>query len=127
MEPGGGVEPPFRPYEGRVLPLNEPGMVRMAGLEPTTSRSQTGRSSILSYTREIGAASGNRTRILDLEDRCSTFELQPQGGFSLSRVFVSVGVARGERLERPYPEPKSGVLPLDDPRTRRSVGQWRAR
>lgn len=35
MEPGGGIEPPLRPYKGRRLPLTEPGLFhRPRGLEP---------------------------------------------------------------------------------------------
>ena len=52
-------------------------MVVAVGADPTTSPLSTGCSTV--ELRDSGAACGNRTRITDLEDRSSTFELRRRG------------------------------------------------
>jgi hypothetical protein len=82
-------------------------MAELTGIEPVPADR---RSAILPIDHSSGSLPWTRTTISASER--SVPPLDEEG------ISIVKELAAGERFERPYPDSKSGVLPLDDPASR---------
>src|SRR5215471_19508579 len=83
-------------------------MLAMTGVEPVPAERQ---SAILPIDHSSGSLPWTRTTISAFRARRPS--IRRRGNFEVVKE-----LAAGERFERPYPDSKSRVLPLDDPASR---------
>ena len=83
-------------------------MAELTGVEPVPAERQ---SAILPIDHSSGSLSWTRTTISAF--RAQRPAIGRRGNFEIVKE-----LAAGERFERPYPDSKSRVLPLDDPASR---------
>ena len=83
-------------------------MVELTGIEPVPADRQ---SAILPIDDSSGSLPWGRTTI-------SAFRAQRPAIGRRGNIEIVKELAAGERFERPYPDSKSRVLPLDDPASR---------
>ena len=83
-------------------------MAELTGVEPVPADRQ---SAILPIDHSSGSLSWTRTTISAFRARRPA--IRRRGNFEIVKE-----LAAGERFERPYPDSKSRVLPLDDPASR---------
>src|SRR5215469_14369563 len=104
-----GLEPSYLDLETSVLAAGRISRKRLAeltGVEPVPAERQ---SAILPIDHSSGSLPWTRTTISAFRVRRPS--IRREGNFE--RIVKEL--AAGERFERPYPDSKSRVLPLDDP------------
>ena len=101
-----GLEPSYLDLEASVLAarrISRKLMAELTGVEPVPAERQ---SAILPIDHSSGSLPWTRTTISEV--RARRLSIRRGGNFEIVKEL-------GERFERPYPDPKSRVLPLDDP------------
>src|SRR5207244_12847089 len=86
-------------------------MAELTGVEPVPAERQ---SAILPIDHSSGSLPWTRTTISAF--RAQRPAIGRRGNFEIVKELVA-----GERFERPYPDSKSRVLPLDDPASPRNL------
>ncbi len=107
-----GLEPSYLDLEASVLAagrISRKLMAELTGIEPVPADRQ---SAILPIDHSSGSLPWTRTTISAF--RAQGPAIGRRGNFKLVKE-----LAAGERFERPYPDSKSRVLPLDDPASHR--------
>src|SRR2546422_77380 len=102
-----GLEPSYLDLETRVLAagrISRKFMAELTGVEPVPADRQ---SAILPIDHSSGSLPWTRTTISAF--RAQRPAIGRRGNFEIVKELVA-----GERFERPYPDSKSRVLPLDD-------------
>src|SRR3989442_5639371 len=103
-----GLEPSYLDLETSVLAagrISRKLMAELTGVEPVPAERQ---SAILPIDHSSGSLPWTRTTISAF--RAQRPAIGRRGNFEIVKE-----LAAGERFERPYPDSKSRVLPLDDP------------
>src|SRR5262244_2259979 len=103
-----GLEPSYLDLEASVLAagrISRNLMAELTGVEPVPAERQ---SAILPIDHSSGSLPWTRTTISAF--RAQRPAIGRRGNFEIVKE-----LAAGERFERPYPDSKSRVLPLDDP------------
>src|SRR5215469_7891876 len=103
-----GLEPSYLDLETSVLAagrISRKSMAELTGVEPVPAERQ---SAILPIDHSSGSLPWTRTTISAFRVRRPS--IRRRGNFEIVKE-----LAAGERFERPYPDSKSRVLPLDDP------------
>ena len=103
-----GLEPSYLDLETSVLAagrISRKLMAELTGVEPVPAERQ---SAILPIDHSSGSLPWTRTTISAFRARRPS--IRRRGNFEIVKE-----LAAGERFERPYPDSKSRVLPLDDP------------
>src|SRR5215470_10610122 len=103
-----GLEPSYLDLETSVLAagrISRKLMAELTGVEPVPAERQ---SAILPIDHSSGSLPWTRTTISAFSARRPS--IRRRGNFKIVKE-----LAVGERFERPYPDSKSRVLPLDDP------------
>ena len=103
-----GLEPSYLDLETSVLAagrISRKSMAELTGVEPVPAERQ---SAILPIDHSSGSLPWTRTTISAF--RAQRPAIGRRGNFEIVKELVA-----GERFERPYPDSKSRVLPLDDP------------
>ena len=103
-----GLEPSYLDLETSVLAagrISRKVMAELTGIEPVPADRQ---SAILPIDHSSGSLPWTRTTISAF--RAQRPAIGRRGNFEIVKELVA-----GERFERPYPDSKSRVLPLDDP------------
>jgi hypothetical protein len=103
-----GLEPSYLDLETSVLAagrISRKLMAELTGIEPVPADRQ---SAILPIDHSSGSLPWIRTTISEF--RAQRPAIGRRGNFEIVKE-----LAAGERFERPYPDSKSRVLPLDDP------------
>jgi hypothetical protein len=103
-----GLEPSYLDLETSVLAagrISRKLMAEPTGVEPVPAERQ---SAILPIDHSSGSLLWTRTTISGFRARRPS--IRRRGNFEIVKE-----LAAGERFERPYPDSKSRVLPLDDP------------
>ena len=103
-----GLEPSYLDLEASVLAagrISRKLMAERTGVEPVPADRQ---SAILPIDHGSGSLPWTRTTISAFRAQCPA--IGRRGNFEIVKE-----LAAGERFERPYPDSKSRVLPLDDP------------
>ena len=103
-----GLEPSYLDLETSVLAagrISRKLMAELTGVEPVPAERQ---SAILPIDHSSGSLPWTRTTISAF--RAQRPSIRRRGNFEIVKE-----LAAGERFERPYPDSKSRVLPLDDP------------
>ena len=103
-----GLEPSYLDLETSALAAGRISRKRLAeltGVEPVPAERQ---SAILPIDHSSGSLPWTRTTI-------SAFRAQRPSIGRRGNIEIVKELAAGERFERPYPDSKSRVLPLDDP------------
>src|SRR5215467_11208949 len=103
-----GLEPSYLDLETSVLAagrISRKLMAELTGVEPVPAERQ---SAILPIDHSSGSLPWSRTTISAFRARRPS--IGRRGNFQIVKE-----LAAGERFERPYPDSKSRVLPLDDP------------
>jgi hypothetical protein len=104
-----GLEPSYLDLETSVLAAGRISrkkvMAELTGIEPLPAERQ---SAILPIDHSSGSLPWTRTTI-------SAFRAQRPAIGRKGNFKIVKDLAAGERFERPYPDSKSRVLPLDDP------------
>src|SRR5215475_12728295 len=103
-----GLEPSYLDLETSVLAagrISRKLLAELTGVEPVPAERQ---SAILPIDHSSGSLPWIRTTI-------SAFRAQRPSIGRRGNVEIVKELAAGERFERPYPDSKSRVLPLDDP------------
>jgi hypothetical protein len=103
-----GLEPSYLDLETSVLAaerISRKLMAELTGVEPVPAERQ---SAILPIDHSSGSLPWTRTTISAFRARRPS--IRRRGNFEIFKE-----LAAGERFERPYPDSKSRVLPLDDP------------
>ena len=103
-----GLEPSYLDLEASVLAarrISRKLVAELTGVEPVPAERQ---SAILPIDHSSGSLSWSRTTISAFRARRPS--IRRRGNLEIVKE-----LAAGERFERPYPDPKSRVLPLDDP------------
>ena len=103
-----GLEPSYLDLETSVLAagrISRKLMAELTGVEPVPAERQ---SAILPIDHSSGSLPWTRTTISAF--RAQRPSIGRRGNFEIVKE-----LAAGERFERPYPDSKSRVLPLDDP------------
>ena len=106
-----GLEPSYLDLEANVLAagrISRELMAELTGVEPVPAERQ---SAILPIDHSSGSLPWTRTTISAFRAQRPT--IGRRGNFEIVKELVA-----GERFERPYPDSKSRVLPLDDPASR---------
>ena len=106
-----GLEPSYLDLETSVLAagrISRKFMAELTGVEPIPAERQ---SHILPIDHSSGSLPWTRTTI-------SAFRAQRPATGRSGNFKIVKELAAGERFERPYPDSKSRVLPLDDPASR---------
>jgi hypothetical protein len=106
-----GLEPSYLDLETTVLAagrISRKVMAELTGVEPVPAERQ---SAILPIDHSSGSLPWARTTISAF--RAQSPPIGRRGNFKIVKE-----LAAGERFERPYPDSKSRVLPLDDPASR---------
>src|SRR5947209_10509112 len=106
-----GLEPSYLDLETRVLAagrISRKFMAELTGVEPFPADRQ---SAILPIDHSSGSLPWTRTTISAF--RAQRPAIGRRGNFKIVKE-----LAAGERFERPYPDSKSRVMPLDDPASR---------
>ena len=104
-----GLEPSYLDLETSVLAagrISRKIMAELTGVEPVPAERQ---SAILPIDHSSGSLPWTRTTISAFRAR------RPSIGREGNFEKIVKELAAGERFERPYPDSKSRVLPLDDP------------
>ena len=104
-----GLEPSYLDLETSVLAagrISRKLMAELTGVEPVPAERQ---SAILPIDHSSGSLPWTRTTISAFRARRPS--IRREGNFEK----IVKELAAGERFERPYPDSKSRVLPLDDP------------
>ena len=102
------LEPSYLDLEANVLAagrISRELMAELTGVEPVPAERQ---SAILPIDHSSGSLPWTRTTISAFRARRPS--IGRRGNFKIVKE-----LAAGERFERPYPDSKSRVLPLDDP------------
>ena len=103
-----GLEPSYLDLETSVLAagrISRKLLAELTGVEPVPAERQ---SAILPIDHSSGSLPWTRTTI-------SAFRAQRPAIGRRGNLKIVKELAAGERFERPYPDSKSRVLPLDDP------------
>jgi hypothetical protein len=103
-----GLEPSYLDLETSVLAagrISRKLLAELTGVEPVPAERQ---SAILPIDHSSGSLPWTRTTISAFRARRPS--IRRRGNFEIVKE-----LAAGERFERPYPDSKSRVLPLDDP------------
>ena len=103
-----GFEPSYLDLETSVLAagrISRKFMAELTGVEPVPAERQ---SAILPIDHSSGSLPWTRTTI-------SAFRARRPSNRRRGNFQIVKELAAGERFERPYPDSKSRVLPLDDP------------
>ena len=103
-----GLEPSYLDLETSVLAagrISRKLLAELTGVEPVPAERQ---SAILPIDHSSGSLPWTRTTI-------SAFRAQGPAIGRRGNFKIVKELAAGERFERPYPDSKSRVLPLDDP------------
>lgn len=103
-----GLEPSYLDLETSVLAagrISRKLLAELTGVEPVPAERQ---SAILPIDHSSGSLPWTRTTI-------SAFRAQRPSIGRRGNLEIVKELAAGERFERPYPDSKSRVLPLDDP------------
>ena len=103
-----GLEPSYLDLEASVLAagrISRKLMAELTGIEPVPADRQ---SAVLPIDHSSGSLPWIRTTISAF--RAQRPAIGRRGNFEIVKELVA-----GERFERPYPDSKSRVLPLDDP------------
>src|SRR5215831_7890475 len=103
-----GLEPSYLDLETSVLAagrISRKPMAELTGVEPVPAERQ---SAILPIDHSSGSLPWTRTTISAFRARRPS--IRRRGNLEIVKE-----LAAGERFERPYPDSKSRVLPLDDP------------
>ena len=103
-----GLEPSYLALETSVLAagrISRKLLAELTGVEPVPAERQ---SAILPIDHSSGSLPWTRTTISAFRARRPS--IGRRGNFEIVKELVA-----GERFERPYPDSKSRVLPLDDP------------
>ena len=103
-----GLEPSYLDLETSVLAagrISRNLLAELTGVEPVPAERQ---SAILPIDHSSGSLPWTRTTISAFRARRPS--IRRRGNFQIVKE-----LAAGERFERPYPDSKSRVLPLDDP------------
>ena len=103
-----GLEPSYLDLETSVLAagrISRKHLAELTGVEPVPAERQ---SAILPIDHSSGSLPWTRTTISAFRARRPS--IGRRGNFEIVKE-----LAAGERFERPYPDSKSRVLPLDDP------------
>ena len=103
-----GLEPSYLDLETSVLAagrISRKFVAELTGVEPVPAERQ---SAILPIDHSSGSLPWTRTTISAFRARRPS--IRRRGNFEIVKE-----LAAGERFERPYPDSKSRVLPLDDP------------
>jgi hypothetical protein len=106
-----GLEPSYLDLETSVLAagrISRKHLAELTGVEPVPAERQ---SAILPIDHSSGSLPWTRTTISAFRARRPS--IRRRGNFEIVKE-----LAAGERFERPYPDSKSRVLPLDDPASR---------
>jgi hypothetical protein len=106
-----GLEPSYLDLETSVLAagrISRKFMAELTGVEPVPAERQ---SAILPIDHSSGSLPWTRTTISAFRARRPS--IRRRENFEIVKE-----LAAGERFERPYPDSKSRVLPLDDPASR---------
>ena len=106
-----GLEPSYLDLETSVLAagrISRKLLAELTGVEPVPAERQ---SAILPIDHSSGSLPWTRTTI-------SAFRAQRPAIGRRGNIEIVKELAAGERFERPYPDSKSRVLPLDDPASR---------
>jgi hypothetical protein len=105
-----GLEPSYLDLETSVLAAGRisRNLAELTGVEPVPAERQ---SAILPIDHSSGSLPWTRTTISAF--RAQRPAIGRRGNFKIVKE-----LAAGERFERPYPDSKSRVLPLDDPALR---------
>ncbi len=105
-----GLEPSYLDLETSVLAAGRisRNLAELTGIEPVPADR---RSAILPIDHSSGSLPWTRTTISAF--RAQRPAIGRRGNFKIVKELVA-----GERFERPYPDSKSRVLPLDDPASR---------
>ena len=106
-----GLEPSYLDLEASVLAagrISRKLMAELTGVEPVPAERQ---SAILPIDHSSGSLPWSRTTISAFRARRPS--IRRRGNLEIVKE-----LAAGERFERPYPDSKSRVLPLDDPASR---------
>lgn len=106
-----GLEPSYLDLETSVLAagrISRKLLAELTGVEPVPAERQ---SAILPIDHSSGSLPWTRTTISAFRARRPS--IRRRGNFEIVKE-----LAAGERFERPYPDSKSRVLPLDDPASR---------
>jgi hypothetical protein len=106
-----GLEPSYLDLETSVLAagrISRKLVAELTGVEPVPAERQ---SAILPIDHSSGSLPWTRTTI-------SAFRTQRPAIGRRGNFEIVKELAAGERFERPYPDSKSRVLPLDDPASR---------
>src|SRR5713101_7142906 len=109
-----GLEPSYLDLEASVLAagrISRKLMAELTGVEPVPADRQ---SAILPIDHGSGSLPWTRTTISAFRAQRPT--IGRRGNFEIVKELVA-----GERFERPYPDSKSRVLPLDDPASHRKL------
>src|SRR5215813_9053015 len=103
-----GLEPSYLDLETSVLAagrISRKLVAELTGVEPVPAERQ---SAILPIDHSAGSLPWTRTTISAFRAQCPAIGRR-------SNFKIVKELAAGERFERPYPDSKSRVLPLDDP------------
>ena len=114
-----GLEPSLLDLEASVLAarrISRKLMAELTGIEPVPADRQ---SAILPIDHSSGSLPWIRTTI-------SAFQSTASCHWTKREFQWSKELAAGERFERPYPDSKSRVLPLDDPASRLQRDRFQA-
>src|SRR6266487_1107836 len=95
----------WRPEAPAAIRISRKVMAELTGIEPVPADRQ---SAILPIDHSSGSLPWTRTTISAF--RAQRPAIGRRGNFEIVKDLVA-----GERFERPYPDSKSRVLPLDDP------------